>query len=83
MLKSKLNKFNLKSGEVLSLEQQRQVRGGLAVSADCDNGGSVSCSGYECTARDMLGCSCRDSGGNLTDSSTCITKLAPIAPAGL
>lgn len=41
------------------------------VSADCSNGGSVQCDGYNCTATDNVGCSCKDSSGKVTEKQSC------------
>lgn len=39
--------------------------------AHCANGGSVTCSGYTCTARDNVGCSAYDSHGHLEIAMDC------------
>lgn len=83
MLKSTFNKFNLKSDEVLSLEQQRKIRGGfMSAFADCGPGlDDVTCSGgVQCRATDLNGCSCYDSAGEVVSSASCLSKLSPIAP---
>lgn len=78
MLKSKFNKFNLKSSEVLSLEQQRQVRGGfIGAYADCGLGlDGVSCSGgVQCRASDLNGCTCYEADGSVASSASCLQRL--------
>ena len=78
MLKSKFNNLNFKSNEMLSLEQQRQVKGGfISAYADCGLGlDDVSCSGgVECRATDLNGCTCYNGDGSVASSASCLKRL--------
>ncbi len=41
------------------------------VTARCAGGSEVICDGFQCTATDNVGCSCRDSSGAVVDKKNC------------
>lgn len=83
MLKSKFENLKLSKVDLLTKDEQRNIRGGLGGAwASCGSDIVTCTGGSNCDSEDNVGCSCSDSNGNVVMAISCGSGASDPLPIG-